>query len=59
MGERKTAYKYLIGRLALKRTLEEIGVERKRLLELILKEKGVRLNAGLIWLRTLSSSGSY
>jgi hypothetical protein len=57
MGERRNAYRYLVGKPALKRPFQEIGVDKIMLLELILKESGLRLKTGLIWLRKAGSGG--
>jgi hypothetical protein len=59
MGEIRNAYKILVGKLEATRALGMLGVDRKTILEWILRKQGGDLWTGCIWLRIRTIGGLY
>jgi hypothetical protein len=55
MGEMRNAYKILVGNLKGRDYSEDLGVDRKILLQWILGKQGGKVWTGLIWLRVGTS----
>jgi hypothetical protein len=56
IGNMKNAYKILIGKPEQKRPAEDLGIEGKVTLQLILGKQGGKMWTGIIWLR-IGTSG--